>query len=447
MSEINTETTERETEQMSDGRQLYQSQQETESKTWHIPTSTLTDLRDYVVGLYGTTKHMGAFCTVAMKNWQQSEPTDETHTTWALLKEGFNYDHDLTGLNYRTRTDYTNTNKSEKTAFGFNVPTAVVQEFTAGLQTNEYGSELANAVESELRKRAQIEQMKEEVRDSRAQPTDDGNKATAPKVRVNESGQTVDVDAIRLENTTLTKTEAEARQIAHQEAGVDWQTRRGLLGAIARGSEVMTKNRLYTLDSEAFGVDKARSRRKDFNAIVEQAQKETDPLTLSPAHHLLNHMDEVNLAQAMGATRRSNPCKYESDSLDLLPLKVRLYNSNKTSEAEVLEELTQFVWDYGAELVHQQWQARHTVRKVYNGKHLSDALSGLLPVVTALLELDGSAYYLPVNLEGDLQKVETQLQKKRDHINKKSGGDVEERYTHFKENGTKPKSIEWRKNH
>lgn len=312
MTQNNTQTTVAQIRNFVEENSTFEGKQEVATKSWSLPTRTVENLRKFVIGEYGTTKHIGAFCTRAMRNWVQDIPTDDSHQTWSQLKNDYNYDEvDVSGWNYRNYVDYTEMNKEEKTALGFSAPISVIEEFTSTINKNEYGSELANAVEAELLKRAQIAQMRECLANDNATRTSDDTttQETVKKVEVDEKGERVDISTITTEDT-VALSQGEVGEFA-ESADIGWKNRRGLLAAIARNRVSTPKKLIYEIDEFAFDVDKSRSKRKDINALLEQAEAESEPLCVAPAKQVMDEMGVHNLQQSAGLTNRRQPLSFD----------------------------------------------------------------------------------------------------------------------------------------
>ncbi|WP_152418477.1 hypothetical protein [Haloarcula amylolytica] len=452
MSEIpddNTETTPVQIHNFVTESSMFESEQEVTTKSWYLPTRTVEHLRSYIVGQYGTPKHIGAFCTRAMRNWMQANPSDDAHTTWAHLKNDYDYDGvDVSGWNYRNYRDYTEMDKEEKTALGFSAPVSVIEAFTDELTKNEYGSELANAVEAEMLKLAQIRRMKHLITEGGAERT--GEEATAQagaqKVEVDEQGSRADLSTITLEDDDAI-TMAEAYQFGENN-DVDWMTRRGLLAAVVRGRAVTPKKLLYALDDD-FGVKKSRSKRKDYNAILEQAEKDEEPICIAPAKLVMDEMGTHNLQQTAGLTHRRQPLTFDEDGDDFIEMTVTLFNRNKATAVDIWEDFAGAVCDIGYQLSEVEWNKGDDVTAVYKGKHYQDALRRFLPFIKAMKQVaereqdDEELHALISRADIIIDSLEDALDEVNNYTIGTGSIHINEAYDDFKARGETPTSLEF----
>ncbi|KAB1197739.1 MULTISPECIES: hypothetical protein [Haloferax] len=427
----------------------FESEQEVATKSWYLPTHTVENLRSYIVGQYGTPKHIGAFCTRAMRNWMQDSPSDDGHTTWAHLKSDYDYNGvDVSDWNYRNHHDYTEMPKEEKTALGFSAPLSVLEEFTDDLNKNEYGGELANAVEAEMLKLAQIRRMKHIITEGGAERT--GEKPTAQagarKVKVDEQGNRADLSTIRLGDDDTMRM-AEACQFGENNE-LDWKTRRGLLAAVVRGRTATPKKLLYALD-EDLGVERTRSKRKDYNAILEQAEKDEEPICIAPAKLVMEEMDTHNLQQTAGLTHRRQPLTFDEDGGDFTEMTISFYNRDRTTAVDMWEDFIGAVCDIGYQLSRVEWNKGDSVAAVYKGKHYYDALVRFLPLIEATKkvaerEQDDEELHALIS-RGDI--IIESLEESLDEVNNYTIGTgsthINEAYEEFKKRGETPTSLEF----
>lgn len=421
------------------------------SRSWYLPTRTIEILREYIIGEYGTTKHIGAFCTRAMRNWMADNPDDDLHRTWSHLKHDYHYpEKNVRSWNYRHYHDYTEMDKSEKTALCFSAPESLVDEFTGDLSNDEYGAELANAIEAELVKRAQIAEMQDHISNAERVSGEATVDATPPKAVVDEDGNRVDLSEVTLDDTIALE-QGDVFEFA-EEAGVDWkqewENRRGLLAACIRSCEEITKQALYQLDESAFGVDKTASQRKDYKAILKQAEEEpAEPLEVAPARRVFDEMDtnNKNLPQAVGLTHRNQPL--EAGDYDLWKLNYEVYNSNEHSMEEMWDEFVCEVCDIAYDLARVEWNVGDSVRMTYNGKHLKDSIRRYLPVLETtkdvLEDIDG---LLGVRL-GLIAEIDEEIERLNDvkkNIAGVNGQDIDAAHQDMVEENITPDSWEFR---
>lgn len=427
----------------------FEGEQEVATKSWYLPTRTVENLRSYIVGQYGTPKHIGAFCTRAMLNWVQDTPSDESHTTWAHLKNDYDYESvDVAGWNYRNYRDYTEIGKEEKTALGFSAPVSVIEAFTDDLTKNEYGSELANAVEAEMLKLAQIRRMKHLITEGDAERTSGGGTAqvSVQKVEVDEQGERADLSTITLEADDAI-TMADAYQFSENN-DMGWKTRRGLLAAVVRGRTVTPKKLLYALDDD-FGVEKNRSKRKDYNAILEQAEKDEEPICIAPAKLVMDEMGTHNLQQTAGLTHRRQPLTFDEDGDDFIEMTITLFNRDKTTAVDMWEDFAGAVCDIGYQLSEVEWNKGDDVTAVYKGKHYQDALLRFLPFIKAMKkvaerEQEGEELHALIS-RADI--ITDSLEEALDEVSNYTIGtgkvNINEAYEDFKARGETPTSLEF----
>jgi len=427
----------------------FDANQEVETKSWYLPTRTVENLREYIIGEYGTTKHIGAFATRAMLNWMQENPTDTTHQTWSQLKNDYNYsDLSVTKWNYRNYVDYTEMGKDKKTALGFSAPVSVVKDFTSNLTKNEYGSELANAVEAELLKRSQIAQMRASLTNDDATRTseDTSTQETVKKVEVDETGDREDLSTITVEDA-VTISQAEVVEFAENN-DIGWKNRRGLLAAIVRHRTFTPKKLIYGIDEYAFEVDKSRSKRKDLNALLDRAEDESDPLCIAPAKQVMDEMGVYNLQQSAGLTNRRQPLSFDGYS-PFQEFDQFFYNNEKISGTEMWAEFGEAVAEIAYQLSEVEWNVGDSVMQVYKGIHYRNALEKYLPFVRTVKKLieqenddieDLTA--ISNRIASNIEFLEERLQE----VGRKgSNGNssLDERYERFKSEGETPTSIEF----
>ena len=427
----------------------FEGEQKVDTKSWYLPTHTVKNLRSYIVGEYGTPKHIGAFATKAMRNWMQETPTDTTHQTWSQLKNDYNYsDLRVTEWNYRNYVDYTEMGKDKKTALGFSVPVSVVEDFTSNLSKNEYGSELANAVEAELLKRSQTAQMRAALANDNATRTneDTTTQETVKKVEVDETGERVDLSSITIEDT-ITLSQGEVGEFTENK-DIGWKNRRGLLAAIVRSRISTPKKLIYEIDEFAFDVDKSRSKRKDFNTLLEQAEDESEPLCVAPAKQVMDKMGVHNLQQSAGLTNRRQPLSFDGYN-PFQEFEQVLYNEEKVSSTEMWVEFGEAVAEIAFQLSEVEWNVGDSVMAVYKGIHYRNALEKYLPFVRTVKKLIDEENDDIEDLTVISNRIQSNIEFLEERLHeverKGSSGNssLDDRYERFKEDGKTPASIEF----
>jgi len=385
-----------------------------------------------------------------MLNWVQENPTDTTHQTWSQLKNDYNYsDLSVTEWNYRNYVDYTEMDKDKKTALGFSVPVSVVKDFTSNLTKNEYGSELANAVEAELLKRSQIAQMRASLTSDDATRTgeDTTTQETVKKVEVDETGDRADISIITVEDA-ITISEAEVFEFAENTDNIGWKNRRGLLAAIVRNRKSTPKKFIYQIDEFIFEVDKIRSQRKDLNALLDKAADESDPLCIAPAKQVMDEMDVHNLQQSVGLTHRRQPLSFD-DERPFVEFEQFLYNNEKASTTEMWIEFGEAVAEIGHQLSEVEWNLGDSVMRVYKGIHYRNALEKYLPFINTvkkMIDEENDDIVELTALSNRIGAVIEYLQECLQDVERKGGnGDtsLDDRYERFKSEGETPTSIEF----
>jgi len=422
-------------------------EQEVSTRSWYLPSHTVSQLRAYIIGEFGTTQHIGSFCTRAIRNWMQDTPSDDTHQTWVHLKYDYNYDADVSNWTYRQYQDYSEMDKENKTALGFSAPATVIDEFTENLNRNEYGSELANAVEAELLKLAQIERMQTHIESDDAERTDDEavTSATPSKVEVDGDGNIADLSAITVDEDITLSIGDVSEFIQNKEIG--YENRRGLLASLARSQDKITKTVIYDYDETSFGIDTNRSKRKDINAIIEQAGEDTESLCIAPAKVVMEEMNvSNNLASTAGLTNRRQPLNFDDDET-FREFRRILYNSDNVTNTEMWEQFGSVVCDIGYQLSEVVWNTKDTVTAVYKGIHYRNALQKYIPVINTVQDCleqdDDELIALKKRVDMVIELLEEALAKVMNFRLGTGNKGIEAAYERFKKAGETPTSLEF----
>ena len=426
---------ERVNEELSEFRTFHE-EQAVESRTWRIPTHVYDALRRYIVGEYGTTQHIGAFVTQAVIAWNEPDKCSQSHLTWAHLKNDYDYretDVRVENWNYRSYIDYSDVPSDEKTALCFSAPKSVLGDFIRGLDKQDYGNELANAVSAELLKQTQIRKMQallEKIANSEAEVTGTGGH-DAPKVEVDADGTPVNLSDLRMTHTSARlHRDDRDEMMAAIEGDLDYEVRRGIIAAELRTlSGTYSKGIIYRM-SEELGVTSRTSQRRDLKALRDHVRRSGDdePLFIHPSQKVRKMKDTHNLPQEsnlMASTQLA-----EKDEMVFNQMNAVFYNAEYLTHKEVWDLLLDELY-HNAELVcGVNCNHPNAVQRVFRSVKQRDNLSALLNVVSAYKWVldDEEDYELKQAHQNRLNAIIESIRDKMDFPE-----DLDDRAEHFRE--------------
>lgn len=455
----------------------FSNEQEVKTISWMMPTSTIKKLRTYVIGQYGTSQHIGAACTRAMINWMD-RMNDTEHHTWTHLKNDYEYSDNYDYINeftYQFYTRYKDFPVDEKSSLTFSIPARIINEFTAELKSNEYGEKLANAVEAEITKKAQIDLMLRLIEEGKAVRTDEepSEVTTCKPVHVDADGNR-DLSTITMDNLAARLEGDEIEEFAENN-DIDWENRRGLLAAYFRlVGTVYTRSYIYAIDKEYLGIESQRTRRKDYNAFIKHIESNPDDvLSITMAKRVKDELETHNLQQVAGLTSRKQVLNIEfNDTVHhgMMRFDVDVVNTSNASTFEINNEFLTGVADIGYELIEFDYtEAPDSVTRTYQGMKQKNCISKYVPVVETTRKVLNDEFgfderdvdedeehrehsdYEPSEVEAlskrysRLSGLLILLKQKRDDITGPRGQTIEAAYEHCRKEGEKPQSREFKR--